>query len=557
MTNKDDQQPDDENSDVNDDELLFPELDDRDLTGTAEENVELEYTIDETAEPEAIEDDELVLPDFDDDGLKDITVESVEIEDNLDEVVEAEEIINDESGDLDEEIINLSDEEFQQEFENLEEEGKETEQNTETSTSTIHVEPAANENTQYQSWGSSLAAVEAQIELGNDLDLDLDEKENENELEKEIDMEIENIPAIENDPLDIETVTTEEPTQEYFQQLNFPKSIVGVVITTIVVGAIILFIGFGSNEPPAVNSVAVSAGPTPFNTDEPLTESVQILPEEITLPEVADETPVIAEPPILEEDSALVRGQAEDVVATVLSDVEDNAPPASDNSTVQEEQPADIEPVIVANQVEENIAEELTPVVEEEPPPSTTPRAVQTTSEEVDETSIVLQEATGDYYIIVASFSSEALALEHTNAMSESEESPVIIPPFGESDRYRVAISSCETLTEAQANIAQYQSAYGAGIWPLRYTPANLGTVLSERTGNTYVIVSSFATEESARNHADSLTSAEIEPLIIPPFNQSDRYRVAIFSYETLTEAQEVLPQHRAIYGEAIWLLRF
>jgi hypothetical protein len=513
MTNKDDQQPDEEKSEANGDGLLFPELNDHGLSGTAEQNIK--------------------------------------IEGHSDEFIKADKLISDEPSDIDEDIINFSDEELEQKFENSDEEVQETDRSDETSIDAMQSEPTVDKNTQNEPWGSTLAAAETPIGLGNDLNLDLDKEEN------EIGIEIENLPAIDTDSLDIETVAIEEPTQESLQELNPPKSIVGVIVTAIVTVAIILFIGFGSNEPPALDNIVVATEPAPFNTDESLVESEQVLVEEITLPEVTDEAVVIAEPSILEEESTLVSEHPKEVVGTTISGVENNASPASDNSTVQEEQLADTDTAIAANEVGENIAEDLTVVIDNEPPPSITLSVVESISEDAEETSIVLREATGNFYIIIASFSNEALALEHTNAMPESEESSVIIPPFGQSNRYRVAISGYETLTEAQANIEQYQSTYGAGIWPLRYTPSNLGTILGERTGNTYVIVSSFATEESARNHADSLASTEIEPLIIPPFNQSNRYRVATFSYETLAEAQEVLPQHRAIYGEAIWLLRY
>jgi len=91
----------------------------------------------------------------------------------------------------------------------------------------------------------------------------------------------------------------------------------------------------------------------------------------------------------------------------------------------------------------------------------------------------------------------------------------------------------------------------------LRYIVAGTTTMLSTATGRTYLIVSSFISEELARKHADTLMASGENPSIIPPFGQSSQYRVALFDYESLDEAQAALPQRREEYGSDAWLLRY
>ncbi|MCH8174153.1 MAG: HAMP domain-containing protein, partial [Proteobacteria bacterium] len=84
-------------------------------------------------------------------------------------------------------------------------------------------------------------------------------------------------------------------------------------------------------------------------------------------------------------------------------------------------------------------------------------------------TTTMLSTGTGKFYVIVSSFSTEALARKHTDILAATGENPIIIPPFGPSRQYRVALFGYESLTAAQAALPQHRENYGSDAWLLRY----------------------------------------------------------------------------------------
>ncbi|MEQ9307524.1 MAG: SPOR domain-containing protein, partial [Marinoscillum sp.] len=80
-----------------------------------------------------------------------------------------------------------------------------------------------------------------------------------------------------------------------------------------------------------------------------------------------------------------------------------------------------------------------------------------------------LSEKTGKTYIIVGSFFDDDIANDFAGDLSVKGRSPMVIPPFGESRFYRVAIAEFETFKDAQASLDGYKTEFGADIWPLRY----------------------------------------------------------------------------------------
>ncbi|MCH8134462.1 MAG: SPOR domain-containing protein, partial [Proteobacteria bacterium] len=242
-------------------------------------------------------------------------------------------------------------------------------------------------------------------------------------------------------------------------------------------------------------------------------------------------------------------------VAEELPPAEATEPAAEENISIVGAQPAVLEEAVPA--IEEAVAaiEEAVPAIEiatsaaEELPIAASPA----TPAEI----ITLSEITGNFYIIIASFLTEIKAREHAVSLSTSQETPIIISPFGASRRYRVAIAGFETMAEAQASLPAYKRTYGDDSWPLRYIVAGTTTLLRTGTDKFHVIVASFATEALARKHTEPLAASGENPSIIPPFGQSQQYRVALFAYDTLEAAQAALPQHRLIYASDAWLLRY
>lgn len=161
------------------------------------------------------------------------------------------------------------------------------------------------------------------------------------------------------------------------------------------------------------------------------------------------------------------------------------------------------------------------------------------------------------YHIIVASFATESRAREHANSISDAEITAYVIPPFGNSANYRVSVASYSSMAQAQENLQGLQAAFGGEAWPLRYPPASPVRVVSEPTGATYIIVASFPTEDPAIEFARNLTTDGEQPVIIAPYLPSNRHRVAIANFESLSNAEESLSRYKRVYGEDVWLLRY
>lgn len=84
-------------------------------------------------------------------------------------------------------------------------------------------------------------------------------------------------------------------------------------------------------------------------------------------------------------------------------------------------------------------------------------------------TTTMLSEVTDKFYVVVSSFSIEALARKHADMLAATGENPVIIPPFGQSRQYRVALFDYASVTAAQADLARHREKYGSDVWLLRY----------------------------------------------------------------------------------------
>jgi hypothetical protein len=159
--------------------------------------------------------------------------------------------------------------------------------------------------------------------------------------------------------------------------------------------------------------------------------------------------------------------------------------------------------------------------------------------------------------VIVASFASAADANSHASSITDSEISAYVIPPFGGSSNYRVAVANYRSMAEARENIPGLQALFGRGIWPLRYPPSPGVPLISSRSGATYIIVASFPNEQLARSHAGQLVQRGEQPAIIAPYPPANRYRVAASYYDSLENAEAALPQFRQNYGADAWLLRY
>jgi hypothetical protein len=83
-------------------------------------------------------------------------------------------------------------------------------------------------------------------------------------------------------------------------------------------------------------------------------------------------------------------------------------------------------------------------------------------------------------------------------------------------------------------------------------------TTLRERTGRAYIVAGSFFDEDMASDYCKKLISQGItSPFIIPPFNDTKFYRVAIADFGTYKEAADAIAQYQESYGQDIWALKY
>jgi len=80
-----------------------------------------------------------------------------------------------------------------------------------------------------------------------------------------------------------------------------------------------------------------------------------------------------------------------------------------------------------------------------------------------------LTDRTNNFYIVIASFVDEDLAMDHSNELAAQGKSPTIIPPFGNAITTRVAIKGYGSIAQAQNELGNYQAEYGQDIWILKY----------------------------------------------------------------------------------------
>lgn len=125
----------------------------------------------------------------------------------------------------------------------------------------------------------------------------------------------------------------------------------------------------------------------------------------------------------------------------------------------------------VADKVERKVPppkkEEPKPVVKEpvEQAPAKTPQANAVTPGQIT----TLDQQTGKTYVIVGSFFDGDQAGDFAQKLARDGKSPMIIPPFKDYRFYRVSIAEFNSFKDAQTNIENYKSEFGADVWPLRY----------------------------------------------------------------------------------------
>ncbi len=80
-----------------------------------------------------------------------------------------------------------------------------------------------------------------------------------------------------------------------------------------------------------------------------------------------------------------------------------------------------------------------------------------------------LTERTRRYYVVITAGIDDDLMMDYAKKLSKEGVGTKIIPPFGKTKFYRLAIADFETYALAQANADQEKAKYGNEVWVVRY----------------------------------------------------------------------------------------
>ena len=81
----------------------------------------------------------------------------------------------------------------------------------------------------------------------------------------------------------------------------------------------------------------------------------------------------------------------------------------------------------------------------------------------------VLSERTRRYYVIISTAIDDDLLMDYAKKLSKTGVGIKIIPPFGNTKFYRLAIGDHDTYAKAQANADEVKGQYGNEVWVVRY----------------------------------------------------------------------------------------
>jgi hypothetical protein len=82
---------------------------------------------------------------------------------------------------------------------------------------------------------------------------------------------------------------------------------------------------------------------------------------------------------------------------------------------------------------------------------------------------VTLSERTRRYYVVIASAIDGDLIMDHAKNLSTKGVSTKIIPPFGKTKFYRLAIAEGDTYNDTQATADGLKGEYGGAVWVVKY----------------------------------------------------------------------------------------
>ena len=80
-----------------------------------------------------------------------------------------------------------------------------------------------------------------------------------------------------------------------------------------------------------------------------------------------------------------------------------------------------------------------------------------------------LSARTRRYFVVVTSNIDDDLVMDYAKKLSSKGVSSKMIPPFGKSKFYRLAIADFDTFNAAQSSADTFKAEYGSGLWVIKY----------------------------------------------------------------------------------------
>ncbi|MCC5919629.1 MAG: hypothetical protein LAT68_05010 [Cyclobacteriaceae bacterium] len=82
-------------------------------------------------------------------------------------------------------------------------------------------------------------------------------------------------------------------------------------------------------------------------------------------------------------------------------------------------------------------------------------------------------------------------------------------------------------------------------------------TTLSNRTGKSYVVISSFLDGDLAMDFSKQMSDQGVDVTIIPPFGRHKFHRVAVEEHDNFQASMDRAEELKATYGEQTWAIRY
>ena len=82
-------------------------------------------------------------------------------------------------------------------------------------------------------------------------------------------------------------------------------------------------------------------------------------------------------------------------------------------------------------------------------------------------------------------------------------------------------------------------------------------TVLSSKTGRSYVVVGSFFDRDQAMDYGNKIAKKGVNSFVLEPVGKVKFYRLSVADFDTYSEASNNVGSFQGEYGDQIWVLKY